>query len=90
MTTDDFQLHGKPRSGIPFLLHDDMSINEPPTEWLLDLASRGGGERYSVLTLRTYAEALDDFFQTVEESQWSWDEITCDDIDEYIARSRTG
>lgn len=87
-TTAAFRIFDVPRPGVPFLVDGKMKINEPPSEWLLDLASQGGGGRYSLDTLRTYAEALDDFFEVLEGSGWRWDELTRDDVDEYIARLR--
>ena len=58
-------------AGFPILLTDRMEIIEPAFAFLLELATVPG-RSHSPETLRTYAEHLHDWFDSLEQSDLDW------------------
>ena len=58
-------------AGFPILLDDGMTIIEPAFAFLLELATVPG-RSHSPETLRTYAEHLHDWFDSLEQSDLDW------------------
>lgn len=58
-------------AGFPILLTDRMEIIEPAIAFLLELATVPG-RSHSPETLRTYAEHLHDWFDSLEQSDLDW------------------
>ncbi|TLW99318.1 tyrosine-type recombinase/integrase [Rhizobium sp. MHM7A] len=58
-------------AGFPILLTDRMEIIEPAFAFLLELATIPG-RSHSLETLRTYAEHLYDWFDSLEQSDLDW------------------
>lgn len=61
-------------SGFPILLDRNMAIIEPAFAWLLEHATLRG-RSHATETVRTYGEHLYDWFDTLEQSELSWDAI---------------
>ena len=59
-------------TGVPVILHDDMTIAEGPQHWLFYIALDRGRTR-SRATWRSYAEAL--YEQTCQMNGWEWDQL---------------
>jgi integrase len=81
-TTRDFSPLGQPTAGVPMLLDGEMKLIEPACAWLLHIALVRGRSR-SPETWRTYAEALFDWWQTLEANGWLWDDIGPDELAAY-------
>jgi integrase/recombinase XerD len=64
-------LQGRP--GVPILLDDRMNLVEPACAWFLDLARRGRTQ--SECTWRSYADAIYDWFLTLEANGLAWDAV---------------
>jgi len=60
--------------GLPILLSDRMAIIEPAFAYLLELATIPG-RSHAVETVRTYAEHLHDWFDSIEQSGLDWQTI---------------
>ena len=58
-------------AGFPILLDDGMAIIEPAFAFLLELATVPG-RSHSPETLRTYAEHLHDWFDSLDQSAVDW------------------
>jgi site-specific recombinase XerD len=74
-TTEAFRPLSTPVRGVPMLLDRHMRLVEPACSWLLHIALVRGRTR-SRETWRTYAEALYDWWQTLEAMEWKWDAVT--------------
>ena len=72
-------------ANFPILLTDDMEIIEPAFEFLYDIATLYG-RTHSRETLRTYAEHLYDWFDSLEQSGISWREVRIETIAAYRNR----
>ena len=57
--------------GFPILISVRMAIIEPAFAWLLDLATIPG-RSHAAETIRTYAEHLHDWFDSLEQSSLDW------------------
>ncbi len=60
--------------GLPILVDERMAIIEPAFAYLLELATISG-RAHSAQTLRTYAEHLHDWFDSLEQSGLEWSSI---------------
>lgn len=74
-TTAAFRPLGCAVLRVPVLLDKNMCLVEPACAWFMHLALTRGRTR-SRDTWRTYGEALYDWWQTLEASDWRWDEVT--------------
>jgi site-specific recombinase XerD len=71
--------------GFPILLSDHMAIIEPAFAFLLEVATVPG-RSHSPETLRTYAEHLHDWFDSLEQSSLDWREAGEETIAAYRNR----
>jgi len=71
--------------GFPILASDEMEILEAPVLYLLNIGTLRGRSR-SWDTIRTYAEHLVDFFDTLEQNGIDWRHATLDTIASYRDR----
>ena len=62
-------------TGFPILVNEAMQIIEPAFAYLLDVATIPGRSR-SPRTVRAYSEHLLDWFDTLEQMDISWKEVT--------------
>ena len=62
-------------AGFPIILTNSLEIIEPLFRYLIDVATIPG-RSHSPETLRTYAEHLLDFFDTLENASIPWDQVT--------------
>ncbi len=60
--------------GFPILVSDDMAIVEPAFAYLLEAATIPG-RSHAAETVRTYAEHLHDWFDSLEQSSLEWQSI---------------
>lgn len=88
-TTPSFRPMGRAIPGVPILLDRRMRLVEPACTWLLHLALVRGRTR-SAETWRTYAEALYDWWQTLEANDWTWDGVTQLHVAAYRDRMLSG
>lgn len=88
-TTHAFNVLGRSISRVPILLDHEMRLVEPACAWLLHIALVRGRTR-SVETWRTYAEALYDWWQTLEANGWEWDRVTSLHVAAYRDRMLSG
>lgn len=58
-------------AGFPILLDEEMAIIEPAFRYLIKLATIPG-RSHAAETVRTYAEHLHDWFDTLEQSRLDW------------------
>jgi site-specific recombinase XerD len=72
-------------AGFPILLDDTMAIIEPAFAFLLELATVPG-RSHSRETLRTYAEHLHDWFDSLEQSALDWREASEETVAAYRNR----
>src|SRR6266849_3872565 len=72
-------------AGFPILLTNCMAIIEPAFAFLLELATVPG-RSHSPETLRTYAEHLHDWFDSLEQSAVDWREASEETIAAYRNR----
>jgi site-specific recombinase XerD len=72
-------------AGFPILLDDKMAIIESAFAFLLELATIPG-RSHSPETLRTYAEHLHDWFDSLEQSAVDWREASEETIAAYRNR----
>ena len=72
-------------TGFPILLDGDHHIIEPAFGYLIERAFLSGRCR-SIETLRTYAEHLHDWFDTLEQSDLDWRVVDIDTIARYRNR----
>jgi len=72
-------------AGFPILLNDGMAIIEPAFAFLLEIATVPG-RSHSRDTLRTYAEHLHDWFDSLEQSGLDWREVSEETIAAYRNR----
>ncbi|MGE4307063.1 MAG: tyrosine-type recombinase/integrase [Novosphingobium sp.] len=70
---------------FPILLTEGMEIIEPAFEYLYEIATLYG-RTHSRETLRTYAEHLYDWFDSLEQSDLSWRDVRTDTIAAYRNR----
>ena len=75
-------------TGFPILIKESMQIIEPAFRYLLYIAIISGRTR-SPKTVRTYAEHLLDWFDTLEQSDLVWDEIQTETLARYRNRHLT-
>jgi hypothetical protein len=73
-STPAFRPDGSSVENVPMLLDARMRLVEPACAWLMHVALVRGRTR-SPQTWRTYAEALYDWWQTLEANGWAWDEV---------------
>ena len=57
--------------GFPILISNGMAIIEPAFAWLLGLATIPG-RSHAAESIRTYAEHLHDWFDSLEQSSLDW------------------
>lgn len=72
-------------AGFPILFDAEMAIIEPAFAWLLDYATLQGRSSVSD-TVRTYAEHIYDWFDTLEQSGFDWRTVDEGVIAEYRNR----
>ena len=71
-STQAFRPNGSSAENVPMLLDARIRLVEPACAWLMHVALVRGRTR-SPQTWRTYAEALYDWWQTLEANGWAWD-----------------
>lgn len=74
-------------AGFPILMSESMAIIEPAFAFLLEHATIPG-RSHSKETLRTYAEHLHDWFDSLEQSALDWREADEETIAAYASRSQ--
>jgi site-specific recombinase XerD len=72
-------------AGFPILLDDGMAIIEPAFAFLLELATVPG-RSHSPETLRTYAEHLHDWFDSLDQSALDWRDASEETVAAYRNR----
>ena len=75
--------------GFPILISARMAIIEPAFAWLLDLATIPG-RSHAAETIRTYAEHLHDWFDSLEQSSLDWRTVGESEIAAWRNRMLTG
>ena len=75
-------------AGLPILIDESMRIIEPVFSYLLYVATISGDSR-SPQTVRTYAEHLLDWFDSLEQSDIAWDDVETETLAVYRNRHLT-
>jgi site-specific recombinase XerD len=71
-TTREFEVHGVPKPGVPFLVDSDMEFVGPANDYLFEVSVVKGRVRSSQ-SWQTYGKHLYDYFDFLEANGFSWD-----------------
>jgi site-specific recombinase XerD len=73
-TTEEYDVHGVPQPGVPFLVDRDMEFIEAPNDYLHEIAVVKGrvASRHS---WQTYGKHLHEYFDFLEVNGFTWDQV---------------